>query len=388
MLNRQISRAAIRPDKPISVPLITASGFLKSQHHYCIAALRAAVPATDRTYELPCDVTSFAQSGDGTVIWVACNDRSLWKRWQSDVKETREKGIAPPPRPVTSHARTVVYVLEVQSGRVSEIQDAEGPIYIVAAPVGAKAVLILPQDRGHGRPILFDGSQRVAELPIDPSFLIWSADASKIYFYGGSTIEADAWNILGVLRLDNLTISREKLLEPTESVHICAATGHLFTGDPIPNDKGQLEANAVEYDSDVKSGRRITKFPSGNFSASCRYVATEHSYHGPLPWEIVDVTTGAHLVLFDFTGEGKKEEFEFRSWNPKRENILVRALIPPITGEAEAPHLVLQVFDLSERRVLESLPDFSGPVEWTQDGRTLILSRAKSIVFHRVFAEN
>jgi len=167
-------------------------------------------------------------------------------------------------------------------------------------------VLVLPQERGSGQPVPYDGTQKVAELFIDPSLLIWSADATKIYFYGGSTIQTDAWNILGVLRPNGLVVSCEKLLEPTESVHICAADGHLFTGDPIPNNKRKLEANSVEYDSDLKFIRRVAKFIPGNFSASCRYVATEQSYHGPLSGEIIDVATGEYLMHLNFTGEGKK----------------------------------------------------------------------------------
>jgi hypothetical protein len=191
-----------------------------------------------------------------------------------------------------------------------------------------------------------------------------------------------------VLRIDTLAVSREKLLEPTESIHVCPVTGHLFTGDPIPNEKGQLEANAVEYDSDAKSPRRVTKFLPGNFSAACRYVATEQSFHGPLPWEILDVTSGTQIMYFDYTGEGKKEEFEFRAWNPKRDDILVRDLILPMTNESEPPHSILQVFDLAQRRVLHSLPNFSGSVAWTHDGRMLILATGRSIVVHPVFTED
>lgn len=148
-------------------------------------------PAAERTYDVPCEVTSFAHSGDGTTIWFACQDQT-WKRWQQDAAEARAKGEPPPPR-VTSHSRTVVYALDVPSGLVVKLTDADGGIYLAAAPMGKQVVLTLPQKRGHGQPVLFDCARRVAELPIDPSFLVWSSDASKIYFYGGSTIQADAW---------------------------------------------------------------------------------------------------------------------------------------------------------------------------------------------------
>lgn len=279
----------------------------------------------------------------------------------------------------------MVYALKVPSGQVTELTQAEGGIEIAAAPVGSRVVLVLPQERGHGRPILYEGVREVTELPIDPAFLAWSADGSKIYFYGGTTIEADAWNILGLLRIAGLVVSRENLLEPTESVHVCPANGHLYTGDPIPNHEGQLKANTVEYDPDLKSVRRINKFLPGNFSATCRYVATEQSFHGPMPWEIIDVATAQQLMHFDFTGEGKKEEFEFRSWNPKRDEVFLRSVDPPLNNEIEIPLSTLQVFHLGQQRVLESFQDISGNVEWSKDGRSLVFSRENSLVFRSVF---
>jgi hypothetical protein len=293
--------------------------------------------AGDSPRQVKEDVTCFAQSGDGATIWAACHDQSLRKRWEIDAAEARKKRMSLSPPPATSHARTAVYAVELPSGRITPLANAEGRIEISAAPVGTKMVLVLPQERGSGQPVLYDGTQKVAELFIDPSLLIWSADATKIYFYGGSTIQTDAWNILGVLRLNGLVVSREKLLEPTESVHICAPDGHLFTGDPIPNNKRKLEANSVEYDSDLKFIRRVTKFIPGNFSASCRYVATEQSYHGPLSGEIIDVATGEYLMHLNFTGEGEKEEFEFESWNPKSDDIFLRSMIQPIQGAAVEP---------------------------------------------------
>jgi hypothetical protein len=102
--------------------------------------------AAERRYELPCDVTSFAQSGDGTVIWVACQDQSARKQWQRDAVQARSKGVSPPPPPTTYHSQTLVYALDAHSGQVQQVEKAQGPIYIIAAPVGTKSILILPQD--------------------------------------------------------------------------------------------------------------------------------------------------------------------------------------------------------------------------------------------------
>jgi hypothetical protein len=327
---------------------------------------------TERTFTLPCEATSFVQSGDSGIIWFACTDQSLRKRWEMEAAEAHKNKIAPPPPPVTSHARTDVYALETTSGRVTALASAEGRIELAAAPVGNEMILVLPQEKGRGSPVLYEGFRKKKDLQIDASFLVWSADASKIYFYGGSTIQADAWSILGVLRLSDFTVSRNRLLEATESVHVCSTDGHIFTGNPIPNRQGELQASAVEYDADAKFLRRVPRFLPGNFSAGCRYVATEQSFHGPLPWEIIEVATGKQLMNFDYTGEGKKEEFEFGSWNPKRDGIFVRIAVQPSKSETGATDKVVQVFNLSERIVLRSFNDISGQFAWSKDGQDLI----------------
>jgi hypothetical protein len=339
---------------------------------------------SERSFTLPCEATSFMQSGDGAMIWFACEDQSLRKRWESDAAEAQRKNVPPPAPPVTSHSRTDVYSLEVASGRVTPLVHANGRVAIVAAPQGTKMILVLPKEAGSGLAVLYDGPHRMAELPIDPSFLVWSADASKIYFYGGSTIQSDAWNILGVLRLSGLAVSREKLVEPTENVYVCSDSGHLFTGDPIPNREGELAASTAEYDSDVRFLQRITKFLPGHFSVSCRYVATEQSFHGPLPWEIIEVATGKRLLRFEYTGEGKEEEFEFGSWNPKREDVFLRFAVQPLNSQNSVQRPVVQVFSLVKRDVLHSFSDIPGQVAWSKDGENLVFLQGNSLVFRSV----
>jgi hypothetical protein len=340
---------------------------------------------TERSFTLPCEATSFIQSGDGAMIWFACEDQSLRKRRESDVAEAQRKNVPPPPPPVTSLSRTDVYGLEIASGRVTPLVHANGRVEIVAAPLGTKMILVLPKERGSGLAVLYDGPRRLAELQIDASFLAWSADASKIYFYGGSTIQSDAWNILGVLRINGLAVSREKLVEPTENVHVCSENGHIFTGDPIPNRQGELEASTVEYDRDVRFLRRISKFLPGQFSISCRYVATEQSSHGPLPWEIIEVASGKRLLRFDYTGEGKKEEFEFGSWNPKREDVFLRIAVQPLDIQNRAQQSVVEVFSLVKQDALDSFKDIPGQFAWSKDGEDLVFVWGNSVVFRTVF---
>jgi hypothetical protein len=339
---------------------------------------------TERSFTLPCSATSFAQSGDGALIWFACQDQSLRKRWETEAAEAQRKNLPPPPPPVASHPATDVYDLEIASGRVTPLVHADGRVEIIAAPLGTEMILVLPKERGSRLAVLYDGSSRTTELPIDPSFLAWSADTSKIYFYGGSTVQSDAWNILGVFRVNSLAVSREKLLEPTENVYVCSDSGHIFTGDPIPNRQGELEASTAEYDSDARFLRRITAFLPGHFSEGCRYVATEQSFHGPLPWEIIEVATGKRLLRFEYTGEGKAVEFEFVSWNPKREDVFLRAAVPPLDSQNRAQQPVVQVFSLKQG-VLNSFSDIPGQVAWSKDGQDVVFLRGNSVVFRTAF---
>ncbi len=200
----------------------------------------------DRTYKLPCDIDAFSPSGDGTAVWIACFE--------------------PTKTPPQSNylRRSIVYALDTASGRLTELARATGAIRTEAAPVGTKAVIVLPEDRGNGKAVLYDGTRAITTLAIDPSFLGWSADAKQIYFYGGSTIQSDAWDILGVVQVNGLAVSRKKLAAPTEPVYVCPRTGHVFTGVVSVDDAGRLKPNAaVEYDAALHLIGRNSKIPPG-----------------------------------------------------------------------------------------------------------------------------
>jgi hypothetical protein len=249
----------------------------------CQRASGEQSPPTERTYPIPCEANSFALSGNGRMIWFACK-ATLQMPWETDSAEARKKKKSPGPPPAASQLQTEIYALEVPSGKITLLTRVEGTIHIAAAPVGAQMVLL--RCRGNYASILYEGVRKVAELPINSNsgLCVRSADASTIYFDGTPTKVLD---MLGILRLDGLRVSRKKLFAAAAYVSVCAATGHVFTGDePIPNAKGVQQANtAVEYDGDVKLVRRETKFPDGEFSATCHYVATPEGSHGPIPRE-------------------------------------------------------------------------------------------------------
>lgn len=188
------------------------------------------------------------------------------------------------PRHVSGSFRpTTVYALSIQSGGLTELFRSAGFTSISAAPVGNRVVFVSNDQSRKDEAVLYQGTHRVVKLSIDPRYFVWSTDAKRIFFYGGQTTEANAWNILGILSLLDFSVSKRQLLEVTEQVFTCAATGHVFTGF-VDYENGLKPMLAVDYDSDVSHPQRLEKFPPGHFSANCKYVATTESYHGPVPW--------------------------------------------------------------------------------------------------------
>jgi hypothetical protein len=304
-----------------------------------------------------------APSADGATIWFQCR-------------------LTDKDNPVNGYTPGVVYALEISSARVTRLAQAKGSIHIIPAPIGGQ--VILAPDAARVKATLYDGTRKIANLPIgDYGPMAWGPNAAKIYFRAGSTIESDAWNILGILSLPGLGVARKKLQVPTESFFVCRATGHIFTGDSEEDGNGSLKADSVEYDADLNPVQRPPRHLPGHFSATCRYVATDVGFHGPEPWEIDDVVQGHQLIYYGFYEEDEnqsKENYIFLSWNPVRDELLLRQLDPP---KSQLP--VMEVFDLSRRRVLVSLPDFEGKVAWSADGKSLIFSRRQSLVVHPVF---
>ena len=316
----------------------------------------------DRTYEFPCEIASFAVSADMTMAWVSC--------FRLDPTHTAEAWQRP----------SSLYALDIASGTLSEVREATGWIRIIAAPAGARAIAVIPQKGGIARGFFYQGQREVSQIPIATEYLSWSADGRSVYFYGRTTIEADAWNILGVFRPDTDAISRTRLAVPTEEVNVCAANRHVFAGIVSYDLHGNAKPYAAaECDADLLFIRRNPKVPPGSFSATCRYVASPHSFsHGPVPWRVIDANTGKALLRVEFTGEGGPEDFEFKSWNPQQDRLLLR-----LRYRSDAlPDL--QVFDILHRTVVDSIPDFTGEAAWSRDGEFLICSRGQTLVFRPI----
>jgi hypothetical protein len=311
----------------------------------------------ERTYRLPCHPDLFAPSGDGEIVWIACQETPNESRF------------------VRSYRPTTVYALDVNSGHLTELAHSPGIDMLLPAPTGDQVAIVWPDESQHDEVVLYQRTRRAGKLPIDSWPVAWSAEAKRLFFVGGSTVEGDAWNILGILTIQGLTVSRQTLSEPTENVYVCAATGHAFLGNEID------AAGTVDYDPEFVSPQR-GRFPPGRCSATGRYVATTPYTHGPMPWGIFDTATGRELMHFDFTGDGLKDEFAFHSWNPRQDGLLLRILYSAPIGISE--RAILQVFDLGRQRVLGSLPVSSDEVVWSRDGRRLILARGNALVFHPI----
>ncbi len=315
----------------------------------CAALLLCLLPAfaADRSFDLPCAPSDFAPSGDGSTIWFLC-----------------------PANP----GGTAAYALDIRSTRTVKLTAATFRISFSAAPAGDLAIIRFPRPHQHDLPVLYQRDRRLADLAFDPTLMRWSPDAQLIYFRYGSTTHQEAWDLLGILRFPERTVVNRKLTAPTENFYLCAANNRLYTGTP--------SKTAVEYDSNGQFLQRWKTFPAGDFSAACRYLATEASFHGPTPWDIIEVSTGRRLFHFEFTDDTlQSSQYEFSAWNPQREGILLRNFYPP-----SGP--IVEVFDVPNGRVLATLPLTDSPARWSGDGRSVVYAHLTTLVIHPVFGDN
>jgi hypothetical protein len=335
------------------------------------AARWSAIGAVaDRTYSLPCEPGSFAPSGDGTMVWISCFDID------------KARATADPTNNWTRPSR--LFALDLASGQLTELRRAIGWFQIAAAPTGDRAVIVVPDENGERR-FLYQRSRELSLLPPVISFAAWSADGQAIYFFdeGAST---DTTDTLGILPLDNRAARKTKLAVPTEEVSVCAKDGHVFAGTvPFSRSGHPLPYAAAEYDAELRFVGRNARISPGSFSAGCKYVASPGSFpHGPAPWRIVETATGRQLLQVEFNGEGKGEDAEFLSWNPRRDNLLLRLYFRAPAGNDATD---LQVFDILKRRVVDSVAGSSGDAAWSRDGEFLMFLRGQSLVAHRIPSE-
>lgn len=317
---------------------------------------------------LPCDVTGIAVASDASGVWFSCS---------RNLAALRRAVNAGQPAPLYTGANndpTDLYWLPTATKVPVKIASAKGIIDVIAAPIGSQALVVMPQESGPGQVILYNRERRIKELPVDASFLLWSADSLKLYFYGGNTTESDAWNILGIYDLSTAAITRKQLREATEIVRVCPTNGHVYSVTPkYPGSAG----STVEYTPSAQFVRRIRGWVGARFSARCTYVASESSFHGPLPWSIYDVKTARKMFDFSILDEdGKKDSYWLEQWNPKHDSVLLRQYIPGNKGQP-----VREVFDVRSGRVLQTIPD-ADVVGWSADGNSIITADNNSLIWH------
>lgn len=337
-----------------------------------VIATTQLLAAQMRTIATPCNLTDFSVAADGTGVWVICRTESD-KEKAAD--EAGRKTTAPPVG--SRNDPSEVYWVDLLHGGAQRAASASGAIDVYPSPKGHMALLVLPQERSWGEVFVYDAATRQRKLPIDAYTLAWGSDASRVYFYGGTTLQADVWNILATYSLETGKTVRRKLVVPTEIVGVCGRDGHVFTTTPAyPGSAGAT----IEYDSDLRFIRWVRRWIGARFSANCRYVASEQSYHGPLPWSVYDISTERRLFHFDYFGdEGKEDSFELIAWNPARESLMLRRLYP--LGKEPAD---LQVFDVAMGRVRLRLPDSRRGIAWSADGRFVLMGCRRAIEFHEV----
>jgi hypothetical protein len=328
--------------------------------------------AADRTYTLPCEIGSFSPSADGTTVWIGCFELPKPGKASPDFGYDRN---------------SVVYALDTASGQLTEIARSTGGIFFAAAPVGAKVVVSLTAANTENAPTLYERSRKIAAFSAEALYPSWTPDAKKLmYLTSLPGDQSPLPKLLGIVNVDDLAISKVRLAVPTELLFTCRENGHHFTGDIAIDRSGHLKvAGADEYGPDFRYLGRNAKIPPGDFSATCRYVATPSLFHGPVPWEIVDTATGRQLMYSDFTGESKKPEYESVSWNPKHEGIFLRRLHLP--GDPRGEKSTLQIFDPRSGRVVESMASAKiaalwPEAQWSSDGNWLMSARGQSLIFH------
>ena len=320
--------------------------------------------AMTQKVNLPCELPKIAVAGDGSGVWVVC-----WRNW-SAIRKARDAAL-PPPSPYERPSD--VYWIANATGSPEKITDSDTDIRVIPAPSGSQSVIVVSRKSGAGRVLLYNRRQKVRELAVDPSFLLWAADAQRLYFYGGTTIQADPWNVLGIYNLSNGSVRRETLREPTEILRVCPATGEVYSVTP---QYANFPGNTDEYTADIQFVRQIHGWVGARFSARCTFVASESDFHGPLPWTIYDTRSGERLLQFSAEdGDTKKDAYSLVAWNPKHDSVLLREHFSK-KGER-----LLEVFDVVSGRVLETFPRADGAA-WSVDGVNIIIADRNSLVWH------
>lgn len=313
-----------------------------------------------RSYALPCEPHSIAVASDGTTAWLVCEETGKGALESGWVHKNR------------------TYSLNGVTGRILKISEGHGVVRFMPSPKGSQPIMRRWGEKHGKRALLVNGHRVVKELPV-LSPIDWSPDGTKIYFEAGSTVEADAWDILGILRLKDLSIAKVKLLSPTEGFGICAATGEIFTGAPILGEAAPTAFDAVVYDANGVVARRETRFPPGRFSANCRYVATDDFFHGPVPWAIVEVASGKRLAWFQVGDAADAAWQGFVAWNPQKESVYLRTTDTPVKGSSTATVTALQVVDAAGDRIIREFSDFQGSAAWSAEGESVILAEGKHL---------
>ena len=148
----------LRPYTIVSLLLLTVLQFaFPSGSH------GQAKTAGERELNLPCEANSLAISGDDSTGWFSCT--TVWNPTVSS----------------WAGASTTVYSIDLKTSDVSRLFRASGgPVTLTPAPVGS-TVVVSTMGSKRIRALLCDRHHVISILPIDPAYVFWSADGSKVY---------------------------------------------------------------------------------------------------------------------------------------------------------------------------------------------------------------
>ena len=188
---------------------------------------------------------------------------------------------------------------------------------------------------------------------------VWDGKGERYFFHYSSTVEADAWNVLGAYDTRTRKVAVHTLHGMTESLDFCAAKQSITTESWMFNSGEAGLRFADEYDLNGKYLRSRT-LPGGRFSASCKFATEFVSAHGPIRTHIYDSKTGETLWSLPTTSDDSVWS-SVVEWNPHYDNW---ALIQ----ESGA----LKLYDVGRKRVTDLNTSWQTYTHFSNDGRALL----------------
>lgn len=323
-----------------------------------VACLLLSAAALAQTYQAACDIANFAPSSDGNFIWYTC----------AAPNPAPQSGIAGGTPKDWGRTLTSTLVLDIRTDQSREVMQSQGPIEISPAPVGSGLLI----HEAESRWLWYVRGPGADPVQLPSGFGIWNGDGTTVYFGSYHSPAAELYDEISRYDLISGRLVRKRLRHHASFVEFCG--DEVFISSFVRFDqKGQTAKwSSDRYSSDLKFIGTDPEVPAGNFSATCRYVASTPSFHGPLPWQILDRTTNLTIGSFHYSGENKQDEFAPIAWNPVRDELLL-AIYEPASASRSAD--IFRVYNVVTKQWSGNWTD---NVRWAADGDHVIVAHGKT----------